>query len=816
MHPSVWCPARAQVFFIYYIRPLVPRFCASKFLAAVLGVLLFSVVPFDAFAVPVGFIENRGQTDARVLYYAPGARSSVYFTRDAIVFDFRGAAPGGLLSFRGRSGEIRECPPPAAGRGRAVHMRFVDANPNPRIEARGETGTLFHFFRGDDPSAWRTSVRAYREVVYRDLWPGVDLVYSVENGRLSCETAALSPADARAARFVYEGADAAWDLAGFSGPLDGASPPNPAGPLQPVNFSSPPDPVVEPVPVDNPNALVWSTYLGGADIDGAIDLAVNAAGEAFVLGETYSADFPATPGAYDTSFNGWVDVVVSKLSADGSSLVWSTFLASSDVNVADAPAAIAVDASGNPVLTGYTSNGFPVTPGAYDTGWSGGEDIFVAKLSADGATLLWSTLVGGGDYEFPDALALYPSGSVFITGATYSADFPTSAGAYDGSYSPGGDIFVFKLSSNGATLLWSTFVGGGEGGVGAGIAFDTSSRPVVTGYASAGTFPATESAYDPTWNGRDDAFVFKLSSTGTSLVWSTFLGGSANDDGVAVALDASGNVLVTGSTTSLDFPATDGAYDATWNGGSDVYVAALSSDGTKLRWGTYLGGSDDDKSWDLALDSYGSPVIAGVVSAAVTTDFPTTFSAFDGSFNGGGLDGFVSYLWRDGDVLAWSSFIGGTGVDEVHALTLNASGDPVVTGVTDSQDFPTTANAYDKALHGNANDVFVSFLDIDDPTGIGEPSTPSLSSVLSCAPNPFGYSTRVRYSLERDAVVDLRVFDVLGRQVAVLDHGARPAGLHEALWDGRNSRGEEVATGMYFVRLVTGAQTFERKVMLVR
>jgi hypothetical protein len=805
MRPGIGWSARAQVFLFYYIGSFFPRFGSSRCLSAVLGVLFFLIAPFDVFAFPGGFIENRGQTDSRVLYYAPGLRSSVYFTRDAVVFDYRGTSSGSVLSVRGRSGEIRECPPPAAGRGRAVHMGFADANPRARIEARGETPTLYHFFSGADPAAWRTGVRAYREIVYRDLWPGVDVICTAEGGRVTCEIAALSSSDARAARFVYEGVD---DGASFVGPDAGAGSWNPA--------ATPRDPGAESVEVDNPNVLVWSTYLGGADLDGAIDLAVNSAGEVFVLGETYSVDFPATPGAYDTSFNGWVDVAVSKVSADGSSLVWSTFLASSDVSVADAPAAIAVDASGNPVVTGYTGNGFPVTPGAYDTGWAGGDDIFVTKLSADGSVLLWSTLVGGSDYEFPDALALYPSGSVFVTGATYSADFPTSAGAYDTSYSLGGDIFVFKLSSTGAILLWSTFVGGGEGGVGAGIAFDSSSRPVVTGYANSAAFPTTESAYDPTWNGRDDAVVFKLSSTGTSLVWSTFLGGGANDDGVAVALDASGNAIVAGSTMSLDFPATAGAYDETPNGNSDVYVAALSSDGTTLNWGTYLGGADDDRAWDLALDSYGSPVVAGVVSAAAATDFPVTFSAFDGSFNGGGLDGFVSYLWRNGDVLAWSSFLGGTGADEVRALALDASGDPYVTGVTDSPDFPTTSNAYDKTLHGNSSDIFVSFLDIDDPTGVLDPPAPSWSPVLSCAPNPFSYTTRVSYSLDGDALVDVRVFDVLGRQVAVLDQGARSAGSHGLSWDGRDARGEDVATGVYFVRLTAGSRSFERKVTVIR
>jgi hypothetical protein len=339
---------------------------------------------------------------------------------------------------------------------------------------------------------------------------------------------------------------------------------------------------------------------------------------------------------------------------------------------------------------------------------------------------------------------------------------------------------------------------------------------VVTGYATAGTFPTTVGTYDPSWNGRDDVFVAKLSADGASLVWSTFLGGSANDDGVALALDASGNVVLAGNTGSSDFTTTATAYDPTWNGNTDVFVAALSSGGTNLLWSTFLGGKDDEQVWDLALDSYGSPVVAGVISAAVSTDFPTTYLTFDGSFNGGGLDGFVSALWRDGDVLTWSSFLGGSGADEVRSLALKASGDPVLIGVTDSSDFPTTPGAYDRSLNGSANDAFVLHLDIEDPTGVGDVAAPSLTSMISCAPNPFNHATRVRYSLARDTEVDVRVFDVLGRLVEVLDHGPRAEGPHDVSWDGRNARGHAVATGVYFVRLVAGGETFERKVMVVR
>jgi len=844
MHPTARGPVRGQVlfflphaFFGACFRALELRLSVSGFLPGFLGLLFVSIVANHALAASRGFVENQGQADARVLYYSPGARSSVYFTREAIVFDLRDEPLPRALSRRGHRGDMSENAPAAVGRrGRAVYVRFEGANPSAWVEAMGELETTYNFFFGSDPSSWRSGVRAYSEIVYHDLWPGVDLIYKEKNGRLTCETVARSPAAAETVRFTYDGADRVVDEANGALHIETGSGafilspqerPDPRGSFakdgldifaSPVNDGAGrlAEPASGEVPVDNPNALIWSTYLGGGDLDAGIDLAINTTGDVFVMGETYSVDFPTTPGAYDIGYNGWVDVFVTKMKSDGSSVLWGTYLGSSDAGVADVPVALALDASGNPVLTGYSSVGFPVTPGAYDTGWGGGDDAFVTKVAANGASLLWSTFLGGSDYDFPDALVLDSLGNPLVTGATYSANFPTTPGAYDTSYSPGGDVFVAKLSASGTSLMWSTFLGGGEGGTGSGIVLDTSGRPVITGYANAATFPTTAGTYDPSWNGGNDVFVTKLSSSGASLVWSTFLGGSGNDDGVALALAASGNVVVAGNTGSSNFPTTAAAYDPTWNGQTDVFVSALSSGGTSLLWSTFLGGSDDEQVWDLAMDSYGSPVVAGVVSAAVSTDFPTTYLTFDGSFNGGGLDGFVSALWRDGDVLMWSSFLGGSGADEVHSLALKASGDPVLTGVTDSPDFPTTPGSYRNNLNGSANDAFLAFLDIEDPTGVGDVAAPSLTSMLSCAPNPFGQSTRIRYSLARDAEVDVRVFDVLGRLVGVLDHGSRAGGPHDVPWDGRNASGQAVATGVYFVRLVAGAETFERKVMVIR
>jgi hypothetical protein len=387
------------------------------------------------------------------------------------------------------------------------------------------------------------------------------------------------------------------------------------------------------------SALLWSTFLGGSEEEICFSIVIDGSGRVIVTGETASSDFPTTIGAYDESYNGGnTDCFVVKLSSDGSALLWSTFLGGI---ASDFGMSVVLDASGNPVVTGRASSNFPSTPGAYDESWNGAfSDGFVAKLSSGGSDLLWGTFLGGSGWDEGHSVVLDASGNPVVTGLTQSSDFPTTPGAFDGSYNSSTDGFVSKLSSDGSDLLWSTFLGGDGGDIAIDIVLDGSGSPVVIGYTTSGDFPRTSGGYDPGYNGDGDTFVSKFSSDGSELLWGTFLGGTGEDYGSILVLDPSGDPVVTGRTESTDFPTTAGAYDESHNGSFDVFVAELSSDGSDLLWSTFLGGDDNDFSPRLVLDVSGNPVVMG---GTASSDFPTTRGAYDGSHNGSS-DIFVAKL----------------------------------------------------------------------------------------------------------------------------------------------------------------------------
>ncbi|MEW6745192.1 MAG: hypothetical protein AB1486_20765 [Planctomycetota bacterium] len=321
--------------------------------------------------------------------------------------------------------------------------------------------------------------------------------------------------------------------------------------------------------------LLYATFLGGSGDEEGQAIALDAAGAAVVAGTTGSADFPTTPGAYNTSFNGDpYDAFLAKLSADGSMLLYATFLGGWETDEGEG---VALDASGAALLTGYTaSRNFPTTPGAYDTSFNGDPyDAFVAKLDAGGSTLLYGTYLGGSDADEGAGVALDGSSAAVVVGETFSADFPTTQEAFDRTYNRHGDAFVAKLSEDGSTLLYGTFLGGTSQDRGHAIAFDASGAAAVTGFTWSSDFPTTQGAYDASFNGEGDAFVVKLHPNGSNLLYGTFLGGASQDRARAIALDASGGALVLGHTESPDFPTTPGAYDTSYNSGLDAFVVKL-------------------------------------------------------------------------------------------------------------------------------------------------------------------------------------------------------------------------------------------------
>jgi hypothetical protein len=536
-------------------------------------------------------------------------------------------------------------------------------------------------------------------------------------------------------------------------------------------------------------------------------VALDSAGSPVLTGVAPVASFPTTPGSYDVSFNGAWDVFVSKFSSDGSTLEWSTFLGGSGQEKGQG---ISLDSAGNAVVVGLTlSSDFPTTAGAYDRSYNGG-DTFVAKLSAGGDALMWSTFLGGSGSEDNRTIALDASENIVVTGSTYSTDFPTTAGAHDGSHNGGSDVFVAKLSSTGSSLLLGSYFGGSAADYPWSVRVDPSGDLVLAGWTGSSDLPTTAGAYDRTYNGGDrDAFCAKFSGADASLIWSTFLGGSNWDWSYGMDLDGSGNPVLSGGTWSSDFPTTAGAYDES-SPGYDVWVSKFSASGSVLLWSTYLGGSGNEEAYDLAVDSSGNAIVTGSTGS---DDFPTTANGYDESFNGG-MDIFVTQVSVDGSDLLWSSYVGGYHEDRGWRLALDALGDPVVAGHTYSSDFPATEGAYDETSNGNY-DAHVLKLNVQQLAG-ADGVGPRARGILVGAPNPVSDTMHISYTLLRDAAVDLRVLDLTGRVAAVLRHGRSPVGRHSIVWDGCDHSGEPVPSGVYFARLQTDRTIRHYKFLVVR
>ena len=433
------------------------------------------------------------------------------------------------------------------------------------------------------------------------------------------------------------------------------------------------------------SALVYSTFIGGTGNDLAFGMAVDASGDAYLTGYTESADFPTTPGAFDTTFNAeYGHGFVTKLNSSGSALSYSTFLAGS---VQDFGYGVAVDGGGNAYVAGITfSTDFPTTPNAFDTTHNGGVyDGFVTKLNATGSALTYSTFLGGSgnetDYELlhfgASSIAVDETGNAYVTGFTGSTDFPTTPGAFDTSYGGAGDSFVTKLDASGSGLVYSTFLGGSGDDAGYGIAMDSSGNAYVTGRTRSGNFPTTPGAFDTSFPSNGDAFVTKLNPTGSALVYSTFLGGGNEDIGSGIAVDSSGNVYLTGQTSSANFPTTPGAFQTTYHYDAEVFVSKLKPNGSALSYSTYLGGEDYETGYGIAIDSLGSVYVTGYTAS---TDFPTTPVAFDNTYFAPGA--FVTKLQETvGGALSGGYFQAHTistfanGASSVFAADIDGDGD---------------------------------------------------------------------------------------------------------------------------------------------
>ena len=673
---------------------------------------VFKSIPSDY------FIENAGQlSNQDVRFYTTSGDMQIGFAESAVLIKIVERPPAPLAK-PPLDRELMRSPPPEPEQSRGVLLRlnFEGAN-KVTPEGRDALPHPTNFFIGNDPARWRTNVRSYKVVAYEGLYDGVDLVYRVtdrgvkydfivapgmnvstismsykgadgleldETGNMLVHTAIGDIEDS--ALIAYQGKDevqcsfVSRNLLSYGFVCDGVE-----------RFR---ELVIDP--------LLYSTYIGGGGSDDGYSIAVDSDGNAYVTGDTLSADFPVTFGAFDTTFNGSEDSFVAKLDSTGSSLIYATYLGGA---VNDEGRSIATDSADNAYVAGYTeSTDFPVTPGAFDTTLNGSADSFVAKLDSTGSSLIYSTYLGGVGIDSGHSIAIDSAGNAYVAGVAGSVDFPVTPGAFDTTYHGWGDVFVAKLDSDGSSLVYSTYIGGGNSDEVYSIAIDSAGNSCVTGWTLSSNFPVTPGAFDVTYDSPQDVFVAKLDSTGSSLIYSTYLGGVGNDWGFSISTDSDGNAYVTGATASADFPVTPGAFDITGNF-TDAFVAKLDSTGSSLIYSTYLGGGSSDFGHSIAMDSAGNAYVAGDTFSA---DFPVTPGAYDTTDNGMG-DSFVAKLDPTGSSLLYSSYLGGVAGDEGGSIAIDSAGNVYVSGQTFSTDFPVTPSAFDATLGGSI-DAFVAKL----------------------------------------------------------------------------------------------------------
>ncbi len=388
-------------------------------------------------------------------------------------------------------------------------------------------------------------------------------------------------------------------------------------------------------------------------------------------------------------------------------LVYATFLGGSEN---DRAYDVGVDGSGQLVVVGETlSPNYDTTPGVFQATKSGGRDVFITKLNAAGTGLIYSSFLGGSQDDIARCVLLDSIGQVLVAGWTYSSDFSVTTDAVQTSHGGGSDVFVAKLDAAGAALLYATYLGGSGDDEGWGLTIDKSGNTYVTGQTYSADFPVTTGAWQSAQQGGWDAFVTKLNASGTTLLFSTYLGGGNADYGRAIVVNKTENAYVAGRTYSADFPTVGGAYQTVLNGGSDVFVVQIDSSGSTPIYASYLGGSSDEHVYDLVVDGMGNCILTG---RTYSSDYVVTSNVVQPFFGGGSYDVFVTQFNALATDILFSTYLGGTDTERGNSLALDNMGNIHLVGETHSADFDISPDAWQSGLNG-LSDVFYTVLNTD-------------------------------------------------------------------------------------------------------
>lgn len=791
---------------------------------------------------PLHFERNAGQFDPQVKFASRGIAHTLFLTSDEAVLVVTGQ-DGGAADSRWPSG--RHSFQRENLRQHVARLKLGNAKTSPEIEGTDELPGRSNYLRGRDKKNWHTNIPHFSRVHYRDVYRGVDWIYYGNEGRLEYDFVVSPGADPGQIALDVSMDEEAKDQAvriDANGDLVVSADPQTIRFLRPVAFQmvegqkqlvsanyvmrSPGRVGFELGPYARSQTLVidpvltFSTYFGGSEGTAAFGVAVDASG-IYVAGQTNSGDLPTTVGAVQETRGGspgcissvnpspCYDAFVTKLTPDGSALVYSTFLGGSSL---DGAFGLAVDGNGQAVVVGGTySTDFPTTDNpltAFQADINGGavaacqdsagstidcEDAFLAVLNNLGTSLVYSTYVGGTGTDYASGAAVDASGNAYLTGFTDSdaASFQSTAGALAGgtctdgtnTYSCG-DAFAGKFqyspiaANPTASRVFLTYIGGTGDEIGNGIAVENSTGNVfVAGGAGANTLGADAftmiGGFQPSFQGLADGFIAKLNSTGSTVLYSSFLGGSSTDRALEIGLDptATGKAFVGGYTNSSNFQVKN-AYQATrdpsnCSGCLDSFIAKVDTTAAtpagSLMFSTYFGGSGDDAAFGLAVDPSGNVFIAGATSTpatGVTKPFPLMNPLQSAKAGAAGeYDGFVSKFNYTGTTLTllFSTYVGGTGnFDLPTRVATGPLGEAVAVGITNSYDFPATLGSYQPYHSGAGDDAFVVKID----TAANLPAAAFSDDILFFGLLGVGFTSKKTLTLQNMGTAALNISDI--------------------------------------------------------
>jgi hypothetical protein len=658
-------------------------------------------------------IKNNGQLYIDAEYYTNGKGHKVYFNKDTITFTITN-----LYNKKRYPLPLYNETKAALKQSATFSLKPIGTSNGVELIAGKRLSGRVNYLMGKNPENWHTDIPVYREIVYKNLYNGIDLKIYGTKGRMEYDFIVSPHADPAKIQIACEGIDTLkinekgdliihtplgkithlkpaiyQSIRGTKHSVEGSF----AVAKNTFSFNIKTYDTNHTLIID-PLTLSYSTYLGGSSEDLSQSIAVDSTGSAYITGITNSDDFPIEQ-PFQSSFAGDHTIFITKINPSGDALVYSTYIGGSGN---DRATGIAVDSTGSACITGETSSeDFPVKR-PYQDMLAGGYDAFITKLTPSGNDISFSTYLGGSQYDTGSSLTVDSSGSIYVAGTTRSSDLPVKNAFQKTIKKHLGlailtDTFVAKLTNDGSALIYATYLGGSGQDKANSIAVDQSGNAYITGETSSADFPV-RNAFQGSYAGITDAFVCKLNSEGDDIIYSTYLGGSYGDSSGSIAVDSSGFAYIAGETVSRNFPVLN-AHQNKIGGGNhgllyfgDAFAAKIGLYGDQLLYATYLGGSGQDRGNGIAVDRLGNAYIIGETSSI---DFPI-INAFQGILKGK-TDAFLSIVNPEGKKLTCSTYLGGGGQDIGRSVVVDLYGSSYLTGLTYSDDFPLEKPLAEKA-----------------------------------------------------------------------------------------------------------------------